>query len=176
MNRLTRTLLGGAALSVLATAPVAAGPPRFHVQMLHGGRVISKTQMRYRCGQDITCKTYTFSISTSVPASDFRKRVNLVDTFSKFCSTASCHTEPKQRIKVPKKSKYGKVHATTVTTHTSGGERTFVYYGDAYKLTDKSGFGQTDTFVSSLKGEWDSFGLKYKVTMNLDVSVAIGTE
>ena len=119
MNRLTRTLLSGAALSVLTVAPAVAGPPRSHVQALHGGRVVYKTESRYRCGPDVTCETYTFGVSTSVPASDFRKRVNLVNTFYKWCSTGSCLTEPKQRVKVPRKSRYGKIHAAAVTAYTS---------------------------------------------------------
>jgi hypothetical protein len=176
MKKLTLTLLGSTALSLLAAASVAGAPPRFHVQALHGGRPFYKTEHFHRCGQDVTCYTVTLGVSTSVPASDFRKKINLVNTFYKFCSTGSCLTEPKHnRLKVPRKSKYGKVRAAQMTTYTSHGEERFVYYGDAYKLTDRAGFGQTDTFVSSLKGEWEH-GIKYKVTLNLDVSVAIGTE
>jgi hypothetical protein len=53
-----------------------------------------------------------------------------------------------------------------------------VFYGDAYKLKDKSGFGKTDSFVSTLYGWYRLFGTgpKYKGTLNLDVSVAIGTK
>lgn len=177
MHKLTTALLGGAALSILGIAPgVAGNPPGPHVQALHEGRLVRKGGGWHRCHPHVSCYTYTLGVSSSVPASGFRKKVKLVNTFFKWCSNGTCFTEPKQWVKVPRKSEYGKVNAASVTTRTSGGERTFVYYGDAYKLTDKSGLGKTDTFVSSLKAEWERAGFKYKAMLNLDVSVTIGTE
>ena len=45
MNRLTRTLLGGAALSALAAAPGMAQQKHsaFNLMALHAGRVVNKT-------------------------------------------------------------------------------------------------------------------------------------
>jgi hypothetical protein len=51
-----------------------------------------------------------------------------------------------------------------------------VYYGDTYKLTNPAGEGASDFFVSSLIGKWKNGSLKYKATLKLDVSVAVGDE
>ena len=46
MDKITQTLLGGAALCALATAPAMAGDaPNLRVFALHGGHVIHKTRL-----------------------------------------------------------------------------------------------------------------------------------
>ena len=175
MNNLTKTLLGGVALCALATAPALAGnAPKFHVTALHAGRVVNKTGARRHCWPTASCLTYTLNVSTAVPASDFHKAVPLAATFYKWNTISGC-SDPKEKLKVPKKSLYGKVHGATETYSFGCPSGLTVFYGDSYKLTDKSGFGQTDTFVSVLKSEWEQ-SVKYKGTLYLDVSVAIGAE
>lgn len=181
MDRLTKTLLGGAALSALIAAPAVAGhAPNFHVQALHAGKRVNKTKMHSQTTGHVT---YTISAYTSVPASDLRQSVPLTVTFYKWnaysgysCSNSDLQPA-KDKLKVQKKSMYGKVRAATETYsfHCVYGPTAF--YGDAYELKDTSGFGQTDHFRSTLYGKFrTSDRRKYKGTLNLNVSVTIGTE
>jgi hypothetical protein len=174
MNTLTRTLLGGGALAALATAPAHAGnAPVFHIQALHGGKAVNKTKMNNQKAGHVT---YTLSVYTSVAASDFRKTVPLTGTFYRWISYSSCggFGKAKSRIKVPKKTSYAKLGSATQTYSICDYEN--IFYGDTYKLTDAAGEGKTDNFVSTLLGSFRNQNGKYKGTLNLDVSVAIGTE
>jgi len=174
MKNLTKTLLSGIALSALAAPPAVAGnAPEFLVQALHAGRVLNKTKV-HNYGR--TQMTYTFGVSTSVPASDFNKSANLLATYYKWSSDGHGCGNLQQKIEVPKKSVYGNVRPSTLTYSLGCTSGWSVLYGDTYKLKDKSGFGKTDTFVSILIGKWQRNDRKYKGTANLDVSVAIGTE
>jgi hypothetical protein len=172
MNSLAKPLLSGVALCALATVPaVASNGPAFHVQALRRGHVVNKTNMQNQKAQHIT---YTFGVYTYVSASDLYKTIPLAGTFYKWCSTSSCFgPEPRQKIKAPKKSKYAKIGTATETYTFSVGPR--VFYGDTYKLKDAAGEGQTDTFVSSLYAWFTDNNSKYKGTLNLEVSVAIGS-
>ena len=74
MKSITKTLLGGAALCALATAPAMAGNvPHFNVTALHAGNVVNKTRIHSPGRQHVT---YTFAVysSVSIPASDLDKR------------------------------------------------------------------------------------------------------
>ena len=173
MNNLTKTLLGSAALCALGTVPaLATHVPKFHVLALLDGRVVNKTKLHNPGGEHIT---YTLGISTSVSASDLHKTVPLAKTFYKWSSYTDNCNNPRQKIKAQKKTAYAKISAATETY--TVGDCTTVFYGDTYKLKDKSGFGQTDSFVSTLYGWFKgSSGAQYKGTLKLDVSVAIGAD
>lgn len=172
MHNLTRTLLSGTALAALAAAPSVAGnAPKFHVQALHAGKQVNKTVLHSPVGGHTT---YTIGVSTYVPPSALHKTVPLALTFYKWSSSAEC-SNPRQKIKAPKKSLYGKIKTGT-ETYSLGCSAPTVFYGDSYKLTDPSGEGKTDNFVSVLYGWYENAGIKYKGTLYLDVSVAIGTE
>ncbi len=178
MNKLTRTLLGGTALCALAAPAFAAAAPKMHVRALHAGHVVNKTKVHNQTAQHIT---YTFSVYTSVPASDFHKMVPLVSTFYKWNSTTDssiydCGGNPRMKIKAPKKSLYGKIKTGTESYSFGCSSDPMVFYGDNYKLTDASGEGKTDAFVSTLYAWFKNSRGRYKGTLNLDVSVAIGTE
>ena len=177
MNNLTKTLLGGTALTALAAAPALADhAPKFHVAALHPSKVVNKTKVH---NYDRAHVTYTFGVYTSVPASDYRKTVYLASTFYRWSSYDSCYfggTEPKMRIKARKESKYAKIGTATESYSFRCPYGPSHFYGDTYKLNDKAGFGQTDTFVSILYGKFQNGSVRYKGTLNLDVSVAIGTE
>jgi len=177
MNSLTKSLLGSAALAALTAAPaVGSQTPKFHVAALHPSKVVNKTKVH---NYDRIHVTYTFGVYTSVPASDFHKTVYLASTFYRWSSYDSCYvggTEPKMRIKARKRSKYAEIGTATETYSFGCPYGPSHFYGDTYHLKDKAGFGQTDTFVSTLYGKFQNGGARYKGTLNLDVSVAIGTE
>ncbi|MGH6890258.1 MAG: hypothetical protein ACREHF_13865 [Rhizomicrobium sp.] len=168
MNSITKTLLVGAAFCALATVPAVAGDvSNIHVFALHPGHAtfVSKTSMHKG---PISHTTSTISVSTSVPASDLHKKVKLDGTvFGFFCGRSG-------KVKITKKAIYGKVGIYTLTNSTACDGAGQVLYGDTYKLTNPEGEGKTDSFVSSLTSKFEYKGTKYKGTVNLDVSVAIG--
>lgn len=172
MNNFIKTLLAGAALGALATAQAAANnAPNLHVTALYAGHVVNKTRIHEPGRQHIT---YTYSISTYVPASDLGQTVPL-GTFYKWNSNDTVCSNPKQKIKVvPKKTKYAKIGTATQTYSLGCSSGPTVFYGDTYHLFNKAGEGQTDHFESILKGKFEQQGLKYEGRLILDVSVAIG--
>jgi hypothetical protein len=178
MNNLTKTLLGGVTLSALMAAPAMAGKaPAFHVTALYaGGKVVNKTVSHNPSQSHMT---FTFGVTTHVPASDLKVKTRLSDTFYKWSSQTASSSKcgnPETKISVPKKSAYGKPGTATKTINWHCDTGPSVYYGDTYKLTDPAGEGKTDSFVSILIGKWQWGKVKYKGTLNLDVSVAIGAD
>jgi hypothetical protein len=172
MNKLIVALLGGAAFCALTSVRAVAGDaPARHVTALHRGTAVNKTMVHDPVGYHVT---YTFAVSTAVPASDLHQAAPLALTFYKWSSSAEC-SNPRQKIKAPRKSVYGRVRGAT-ETYSLGCTAPTVFYGDIYTLKDPAGEGQTDAFVSTLYGWFKNAGLKYKGTLHLDVSVAIRTE
>ena len=113
-----------------------------------------------------------------MPASDLHTRVKLPVTYYTWqCCTSSCGSiiPPKQKIKAQKKSKYAAIGVARESYWFGCQYDPMVFYGDTYKLKDRSGFGKTDTFRSTLYARFTSSGVKYRGTLNLDVSVAVGT-
>lgn len=74
MNSITKTLLGGAALCALATAPATAeDTSAFPVTAVHAGHVVNKTRV-HTPGR--THLTYTFGVYTYVLfAEAYRKKI-----------------------------------------------------------------------------------------------------
>jgi hypothetical protein len=172
MKKLTKILLGGAALCALSAVPVVAGnAPKFHFMALHAGRVVNKTKMHNR---GVTHVTYTYGVSTYVPASDLHKRVTLVDTFYKW-STSPC-TIMATNVRAPTKSQYAKIGMAIESYSFGCISGATQFFGNTYKLTNPDGKGQTDHFVASQIFKYTSGSTRYKATVNLDVSVAIGAE
>ena len=176
MNAITQFLLAGAALGALATAPALAGDaPHFRVMALHAGHAVNKTSFRDPSRQHLT---YTFGASTYVPASDLRKKTKLPDTYYRWSTYFSCSATMamQQTLRVPKRSTYAKLGKATETYSQGCSFGPTVFYGDTYELINQAGEGKTDSFVSTLIGKWTErlTGVKYKGTMHLDVSVAIG--
>jgi hypothetical protein len=164
MNNITKTLLGGAALCALATAPAMAGDVAdFHVTALHAGNVVNKTTIH---NQSRTHLTYTFAVYTYIPA-ELNVKVKLSGTGYSFGCSAS------EKAKITKQATYGKAGIDYETYSTGCGGAGEVYVVDTYKLTNPAGEGLTDHFTSSLIGKYENSGVKYKGTLNLDVSVTI---
>ena len=176
MNKITQTLLGGAAFCALATAPaMAGGAPSIHVAALHPGhQTVLKTSM-HKGG--IAHITSTIAVSTSVTASDLKHAVKLAATYYTFYDSGSfCNSSEKQKqVLQSKKTKYAKLGTSTETYSGYCSTAPTVFYGDTYDLTKKSGEGKSDSFVSTLTGKKIHYnGALYDIDVNLDVSVAIG--
>jgi hypothetical protein len=164
MNNLTRTLLGSAALCALATAPAMAGDvPAFHITALHAGNVVDKTTIH---NQSRTHLTYTFGVYTYISA-ELDKKVKLAGTAYSFGCSAL------EKARITKQATYGKAGIDYETYSTGCGGAGEVGVVDTYKLTNPAGEGNTDHFTSSLIGKYENSGVKYKATLNLDVSVGI---
>jgi hypothetical protein len=165
MNNLTKALLGGTALCALAAAPaLAQDVPAFRVTALHAGNVVNKTQLH---DPGRVHKTYTFSgISTYVPASDLDVTVTLPATSYGFHSSCA-KAKVKARFK-PKKTEFAILGADV---ESNAG---YCVVSDTYELDNPAGEGQTDRFVSSVSANYESGGVKYRGTLNLDVTVDIG--
>ncbi|HEX3944346.1 MAG TPA: hypothetical protein VHW69_09690 [Rhizomicrobium sp.] len=113
MNRLTQTLLTGAALCALGAAPAIAQPthPAMHVTALHAGHVVNKTKFHNPAHQHLT---YTYGIySTMHPVRD--KKVPIEGSFFKWNSSNTLCSNPKQKVKFDsKKTQYGKLSAAVL--------------------------------------------------------------
>jgi hypothetical protein len=171
MNNLTKILLGGTALCALTTAPAMAGDvARSLITALHAGNLVNKTAIH---DPKRTHLTYTYAGGyTYVPASDLNVNVQLLSTYWKWNSSGNICSNPKTKIKITKKSRYGKTTTGTITE--TSGTCVIVYHGDNYKLTNPAGEGGTDSFVSSMSSKFENSGVKYKATLNLDMGINIG--
>jgi hypothetical protein len=172
MNNIIKILLGGAALSALATAPAIAGDaPHFSITALHAGNAVFKSKLQVPGRKNVT---YTVAVSTYVPASDLGTAVHLLGTYYKFNSNSSLCTTPKMKIKVPKKSTYAKLGHATETYSEGCASGPTKFYGDTYDLKKAKGEGKVDSFVSVLTAKFKNSRGKYNGTLNLDVKVSIG--
>jgi hypothetical protein len=178
MNKLTQTLLIGAAFCALMAAPVMAQPthPAMRITALHAGRTVNKTQLHdpYHC--KISCDYY-LSVYSTKPANALPKS-DLFGTYYKWNSVnASGYftlcSNPKQKLKAPKKSKYARIYADTETYSLGCSCGPTVFHGDAW--TNKTGVaGDVDAFVSFLIGKFKGpGGGTYKGSINLYVDVGI---
>jgi hypothetical protein len=152
MNKITQTLLVGAAFSVLATIPaMAGGAPDMHVAALHPGHATFVKKTKIHQGRpESSCSTLV--ISTAVPASDRNTTVKLAATYYTYYDSGSfCNSSEKQRVKLStKKTQYAKIGTSTETYSGYCSTAPTVFYGDTYELKKKSGEGKIDTFVSTM--------------------------
>ena len=170
MNNLTKTLLGGVALTALAASPAFAAKvhPTMHVTAAHGGKAVNKTNMHNQKAGHIT---YTFSIFTSASASS-HSPVNLAQTFYKWNSYSTLCSTPKMKMKVNKKTTYGKAKAGTETYSFGCASGPTVFHGVVY--TNKTGTsGQTDVANSDLKGTFKNSRGKYKGNLNIISNISL---
>jgi hypothetical protein len=172
MNKLTQTLLTGSALCALMAAPAMAQPthPAMHVMALHAGHVVNKTKLPrpWDCGRH-TCY-YSYGIYTSQPAD--AHKADLDRTYYKWTTYDTFCSNPKQKVKVAKKSIYARIDAGT-KTYSFGCPSPLVFYGDRW--TNKTGLpGNVDTFRSTLIGHWKlPNGVKQRGEIRLEVNVTI---
>ncbi|HEY3638776.1 MAG TPA: hypothetical protein VGK90_11545 [Rhizomicrobium sp.] len=179
MDKITQTLLGGAALCALATAPaMAGGAPNLHVFALHDGHVIHKTRLTKTGHREDCSRLCTLTaISTAVPASDLHSVVKLAATYYTYYDSGSfCNSSEKQKVKLAKmKTQYAKLGTSTETYSGYCSTAPTVFYGDTYDLTKKSGEGKTDSFVSTLIGKNIHYnGGTYNIKTKFEVIVSIG--
>ncbi|HEX3878895.1 MAG TPA: hypothetical protein VHW24_18035 [Bryobacteraceae bacterium] len=173
MNNLSKTLLGGVAVTALAAGSAVAAPshPAMHVTALHAGHAVNKTKFHIPGKQHIT---YTYNIYSSDSASSVDQ--DIFGTYYKWNSAPNgvytlC-SNPKQKVKTPKKTVYGSTKADTESYSFGCPSGLTVFHGDAW--TNKTGVaGNTDTWHSALKGSFQGPSAKYKGTINFNVSVNI---
>ncbi len=173
MNKLTRTLLSGAALSALTAAPGNAQPghPAFRVTALHAGHMVNKTKKQSDGTCHRHCSSYTLGIYSQQPA-NAPKKTHLIYTYYKWNSSFNLCTDPKEKIRAPKKSIYAKIGTATETYSEGCSSGPTVFYGDTW--TNKTGVaGETDQFLSKLIGIFKNSGNKYRGVLDLDVFVFI---
>ena len=174
MNNLTKTLLGGVALTALAAVPANAAKhshPAFTVTALHAGHAVNKTKMHVPSRAHVT---YTFGVSTSVSAANAGTAVKLAGTYYKFNSYSTLCSRPAQKVKVsPKKTALARVGTSTETYSFGCASGPTVFYGDTYTLNNGATSGETDSFVSTLTAKFMNSTGKYKGTLNLDVNVTV---
>lgn len=169
MNKLTTTLLGGVAMCALAAAPaMAAKHYAMHVTALHAGHQVNKSKMH---APGATHVTYTFGAYSYLSASSAPK-THILSTYYKWNNSGTLCSAPKMKIKAPKKSVYAKIGTASETYSFGCPSGQTVFLGDTW--TNKTGVsGNVDTFVSTLYGKFHNGSLKYKGTLNLDVTVFI---
>jgi hypothetical protein len=169
VNYLSKTLLGSAAICALATAPaMAAGShPSLSITAAHAGKVINKTAQHDPKAQKLT---YTFGVSTYVPPSDAGTSVHLFATYYKWNSNLTICSNPKQKIKITKNPTNGTAGTANETYSFGCASGPTVFHGDTY---DYGGSGSSDSLVSKLTGKYKNSGVKYKGTLNLDVSIIL---
>jgi hypothetical protein len=175
MNKITQTLLGGAACCALASASaMAAGAPSIHAAALHPGhQTVLKTAMQ---NGKIAHLTSTLAISTSDSAG-LKQTVKLIATYYTYYDSGSfCNkTEKQKQVLQSKKTKYAKLGTSTETYSGYCSTAPTVFYGTTYELTKKSGEGKEDSFVSTLVGKKIHYnGNVYDINTNMDISVAVG--
>ena len=175
MNRITQTLLGGAACCALASASaMAAGAPSIHAVALHPGhQTVVKTSMHK--GSNTSTINSTIAVSTSDSAG-LHQKVKLVATYYTYYDSGSfCNSSEQQKVKLKKKkTKYAKLGTSTETYSGYCSTAPTVFYGDTYDLKKAKGEGKTDSFVSTLVGTGIHYnGGVYNINLNLDVSVAV---
>lgn len=171
MNNVTKTLLAGAAIGALATAPAMAGnAPHFSVTAAHVGNQVIKSTIRTPSRQALTYNIYiSSSVSGSVGTS-----TNLFQTYYKWNSNLSICTVPFMKLVGPKRTTYGKINHNTETYSLGCASGPTVFHGDNYTLKKASGDGQTDTFLSDLKGKFNNGSVKYKGNLFIHGTVHIG--
>jgi hypothetical protein len=145
--------------------------PAMHVTALYAGHAVNKTKFHKPCS--VHCD-YTYRIYSSKPADAHKS--DLYGTYYKWNSAPDGYyticSNPKQKVKTPKKTVYGSTKADTESYSFGCPSGLTVFHGDAW--TNKTGVaGDVDKFQSSLTGHFKGPSGKYKGTMGFDVSVTI---
>ncbi len=171
MNKLTRTLLSGVALSALTASPGMAQQQHraLRVTALHAGHTVNKTERP--CPPHVQHCDYTTGVYSYQPA-NAPPKTHLIYTYYKWNSSGTLCSTPKEKIKAPKKSIYAKIGTATETYSLGCPSGPTTFYGDTW--SNKTGVaGETDTFQSKLIGIFKISGNRYKGVMDLNVDVFI---
>jgi hypothetical protein len=170
-----KTLLAGAALCALATAPALASAPSFHLAgttaraiTMHNGSMHSKTDVR---DPGYTNFTETVTFAGTISETGFYKNPVLV--WAEVWLYSSCGTAvPNEKGKVAKKAAHGKVAAGTSTGTATGCTNGTVYtfIGPVYTLKSKTATSDSFTFDLDAKAP----GIKYKLKLVGNTNLTIG--
>ncbi|HEY6578371.1 MAG TPA: hypothetical protein VIY09_03545 [Rhizomicrobium sp.] len=170
MNKITQTLLGGAAFCALATAPAMAADAPVVAALHSGHQTVLKTNMHKAKPGNLTT---TIAIS-STDTAGLKQVQKLAYTYYTYYDSGSfCNSSEKQKETLQsRKTQYAKLGTSTETYSGYCSTAPTVFYGDTYELVKKSGEGKVDSFVSALVGKKIHYdGGIYNITQNEDVSV-----
>jgi hypothetical protein len=169
-----KTLLAGAALCALATAPALASAPSFHLAgmtarsiTMHNGSIHSKTSIR---DPGYTNFTETVTFAGTISETGFYK--NPVLLWAEVWLYSSCGTAiPNEKGKVAKKPKFGKAAAGSLTGPASGCATNvdYTFIGPVYTLKSTTATSDSLTFDLDAKAP----GIKYKLKLvgNTDLKI-----
>jgi hypothetical protein len=170
-----KTLLAGAALCALATAPALASAPNFHLAgmtarsiTMHNGSMHSKSAIR---DPGYTNFTETVTFAGTISETGFYK--NPVLAWAEIWLYSSCGAAvPNEKGKAVVKPKNGKVSAGSLTGTASGCTNGTVYtfIGPVYELKSKTATSDSFTFDLDAKAP----GIKYKLYLvgNTDLKIS----
>jgi hypothetical protein len=172
MNNITKTMLAGAALCALSTAPVlASGPPTIHLVSIPSPLRMNmslnshfKTDIQDRKTQDFT-ETVTFT-GALTDSADLKTPVMLWG--ETWYSNVNC-TQPANETAKFEKSTVAKITTTTSTGTISGcGSTIYTFYGPLYDLKVKS--AKSDSFSGNVSAKKFS-GYNLDLVANTDLTI-----
>jgi hypothetical protein len=166
----TKTLLAGAALCALCSAPALAGAPSVHLatsgfdspsKMIH-----SKTHGGNPNNTDVTL-TYSFTAQLSASA-DYHVPIQFIQYT--WQNTATCIPPKHENFEiVPRKSATAKISVGTTTGPTSAcPSSTFTFYGPLFDL--RSMTATADSFTGALEAKKY---FRYNYTLNENWAITI---
>ncbi|HEX3945621.1 MAG TPA: hypothetical protein VHW69_16200 [Rhizomicrobium sp.] len=143
-----------------------------HVTALYAGHAVNKTKLHDLSDCRHSC--YTYNIYSSASASSVDQ--DIFGTYYKWNSAPNGYwtfcSNPKQKVKTPKKTVYGSTKADTESYSFGCPSGLTVFHGDAW--TNKKGVaGNVDKFDSYLIGHLKGPSAKYKGVMHFYVEVTI---
>ena len=167
----TKTLLAGAALCALCSAPaLARQAPNVHLQGLDGARAkITANHSKSTASPDAKSFTTTVTFSGTIPEASFYKTPTLLWAEA-WINNSTCVEPPNQKFTTQKTTANAKISGGTVTgSTTSCTTSTFTFYGPVYDLKSKT--ATSDTFTSKLVAKHASgYNLTLNATTNLTIS------
>jgi len=168
---LTKTLLAGAAVCALCTAPALAAAPSIHLgglgsamTMKVGSNLHAKTNAANPNLPSFT-QTVTFTATLSRAAS---KEVPVLLWAETWYSSASCTEPSNEKLMTPRKTALAHIsHGTSTGVISACGSTVFTFYGPVYTLEHK---GKTDAFTSDLTAK-NFVGYNLKLVANTDLTI-----
>ena len=173
MNMFNKTLLAGAAICALASAPaLASHAPNIHLAGVKTAVKMTVTGISHNKTNIVDKKSYTnytttISLAGSLTESVYYKNPVLLYAYDWI---EDCTQPANQKFKITTKPTAGKAKAGSSTgTRSSCGSTVFTYLGPVYELKSKT--ATSDSLVGQLAAKHTSSG--YNLTANFPTSLTI---
>jgi hypothetical protein len=169
---LVKTLLAGAAVCALCTAPALAAreAPKIHLAHTDFSNITKQAAGHFKSDGRVHPAinfTETVSFSADVPKSDLKMPILLWG--EAWYNSSDCGVIPNQKAKFPKTTAAASIKSGTSTGTISGcGSTVFTFYGPLYKLTDKK--AKKDAFTGNITAKHFS-GYNLDLVANTDVTI-----